>query len=74
MDKSETNKDLKGVQYIPQFYNLTSEQFNELWRLCPQEDNYFKIYDKTVKLPRKHITLGAVYKFKQSDAKHYDID
>lgn len=48
---------------LPEELKMSEEEFNELWKMRPTEEQYVKIYGKMVKIPRKNRAYGNTYSF-----------
>lgn len=48
---------------IPDNLKLNESDFEELWKLRPDDDQYIKIFNKMTKIPRKQQTYGISYCF-----------
>lgn len=48
---------------LPKHLKMTDEQFNELWKLRPTENQFIKLFGKLVQIPRKNKAYGYTYSF-----------
>lgn len=62
-DEDKEEQDIITYNMLPNNLHMSSQTFDELWNMIPQEYNYMNMYGKTIKAPRKYKVFGKAYKF-----------